>query len=121
MTVTEQAPSTRPYAPPRLPGSQADRGEEELVSRAADLVPRRFGGYQVSLETKVRVAAELARGSAVPWSASPSTTSPPSSEAAGDPGDGRAGRLRTGRRPRVAAVGRPDRLQRPQTSGGTSP
>jgi 3-hydroxy-9,10-secoandrosta-1,3,5(10)-triene-9,17-dione monooxygenase len=100
MTVTEQAPSTqpitRPYTPPRLPAAQAGPEDEELVSRAADLVPllsrhaaeterlrrlpdavidalqtagllritipRRFGGYQVSLETKVRVAAELARG-----------------------------------------------------------
>jgi hypothetical protein len=46
MTVTEQAPSTRPYAPPRLPGSQADSGEEELVSRTAGLVPLLARGNQ---------------------------------------------------------------------------
>lgn len=100
MTLTEQVPPTqpvtRPYTPPCLPAAQAGPEAEELVGRAAALVPllakhapeteklrrlpdavvdalqtagllritvpRRFGGYQVSLETKVRVAAELGRG-----------------------------------------------------------
>src|SRR5262249_20774280 len=44
----------------RLPDTVIDALQTAGLLRIT--IPRRFGGYQVSLETKVRVAAELARG-----------------------------------------------------------
>lgn len=91
----EPTAATATYAPPE-PLGQASDAEEELVRRAAELVPlvtehaaetdrerrlpdpvvagledaglfrvtvpRRYGGHEVSLETKIRIAAEVGRG-----------------------------------------------------------